>query len=279
MLVNNILEEKSFQFTEDKPSMISRSSEIADLNDIVDYCNSIQEKVEYTYDLYDVYVQRDVTLVDCLYAGIGDIKEDDKRLIMEMLEKKCNSKLNEAYEKSIMISLGEYQGCAHNYSMYLEERRNILSKCSKASEYEAFMHSCFPNSCFAKNILSEMKYIKNFSENAKEITDCLSFLDDEAITLYKKYRTDLKTAMDIISGKLRKCSPESSSHLSEVLFTFEYDECLNGENIAREKEVECSPHLKLIRGDSNLRIYFQWCDKDVGEGEKVLIGRIGRHPY
>ena len=63
MLVNNILEEKSFQFTEDKPSMISRSSEIADLNDIVDYCNSIQEKVEYTYDLYDVYVQRDVTLV------------------------------------------------------------------------------------------------------------------------------------------------------------------------------------------------------------------------
>ena len=43
-----------------------------------------------------------------------------------------------------------------------------------------------------------MKYIKNFSENAKEITDCLSYLDDEAIALYKKYRTDLKTAMDII---------------------------------------------------------------------------------
>ena len=49
--------------------------------------------------------------------------------------------------------------------------------------------------------------------------------------------------------------------------------------MAREKMVVCSPHLKLIRGGSNLRIYFEWCDKDVGNGEKVLIGRIGRHPY
>ena len=25
--------------------------------------------------------------------------------------------------------------------------------------------------------------------------------------------------------------------------------------------------------------YFQWKEEDVGKGEKVLVGRIGRHPY
>ena len=47
----------------------------------------------------------------------------------------------------------------------------------------------------------------------------------------------------------------------------------------REKEVLCEPHLKLIRRDSDLRIYFWWCDDKIGEGQKVLVGHIGRHPY
>ena len=25
--------------------------------------------------------------------------------------------------------------------------------------------------------------------------------------------------------------------------------------------------------------YFQWKEEDVGKGDKVLVGRIGRHPY
>ena len=41
----------------------------------------------------------------------------------------------------------------------------------------------------------------------------------------------------------------------------------------------CEPHLKLINKGFNLRIYFQWKDEEVGRGEKVLVGRIGGHPY
>ena len=114
--------------------------------------------------------------------------------------------------------------------------------------------------------------------NVKEITDNLSVLDDEALKLYKEYHTNLKEAMNILTAKLIECSPDPA-HVSELLFPFMYEEQINGEDVAREKMVVCSPHLKLIRRDSNLRIYFEWCDKDVGKGEKVLIGRIGRHPY
>lgn len=51
------------------------------------------------------------------------------------------------------------------------------------------------------------------------------------------------------------------------------------ESVYHHKSVLCEPHLKLNRPDSDLRIYFQWKDEDVGKGEKVLVGRIGRHPY
>lgn len=46
-----------------------------------------------------------------------------------------------------------------------------------------------------------------------------------------------------------------------------------------KEQVVCHPHFKLIRDDSDLRIYFQWKDSRVGNNEKVLIGRIGRHPW
>ena len=39
------------------------------------------------------------------------------------------------------------------------------------------------------------------------------------------------------------------------------------------------PHFKLIRDDSDLRVYFWWQDDEVGDGKKVLIGRVGRHPW
>lgn len=40
-----------------------------------------------------------------------------------------------------------------------------------------------------------------------------------------------------------------------------------------------NPHTKLIRRDSDLRIYCYWKDERIADGSKVLIGRIGRHPW
>lgn len=37
--------------------------------------------------------------------------------------------------------------------------------------------------------------------------------------------------------------------------------------------------MKLIRPDSDLRIYFFWFDDEIEKEEKVLIGHIGGHPY
>ena len=247
MRVSNVLVEESFQFTEDKPDMLYRGMEIDSLDKVADYCKSIDEKIKFSDDLYEIQVQNEVSLCEYLYASKGAGSDDDRRRLLEMLSKKCQYKTDENGDVEIQ-------------------------------EYEDFMHSCFPNSHFAKDIIREMRYIKDFPQNAKEITENLSVLDDEALKLYREHHANLNVAMDILTAKLIECSPDPA-HVSELLFPFEYEECMNGEIVAREKAVACSPHLKLIRKDSDLRIYFEWCDKDVGNGEKVLIGRIGRHPY
>lgn len=89
---------------------------------------------------------------------------------------------------------------------------------------------------------------------------------------------DLKEAMDILSAKLLVCSGDAS-HRQFLYFSFTYDQVFEGKTVAREKDIMCEPHLKLINKGFNLRIYFQWKDEEVGRGEKVLVGRIGGHPY
>ena len=93
-----------------------------------------------------------------------------------------------------------------------------------------------------------------------------------------QYRNNLKEAERILTSMLLECS-DDPNHREHLWFPFTYVEMLDGETVKREKAVLCEPHLKLIRRDSDLRIYFWWCDDKVGKGEKVLVGHIGRHPY
>lgn len=60
-------------------------------------------------------------------------------------------------------------------------------------------------------------------------------------------------------------------HRDSLWFSFTYEDL--------HTDIRCEPHMKLIREDSDLRIYFYWKDNKIAEGKKVLIGRIGRHPW
>ena len=278
MQISNILVEESFHYTEDKINMACRGEEIDALDIIADYCVNVKEKVEYTDAIWEIPVEEGISLMQYLYEKRGVIREDDFRRLEEIFSKKFRCISLEDRDRRILVSLGEYENSSSNIQEYIGKRRSILSTVTDIQEYAEFMESCFPNSCFAEDIVDEMKFIDNFPQNVKEITDSLSVLDDEAIELYTKYRSNLKIAMDILSSKLVECAPDPK-HAKDLLFTFAYEEIVDGKNEAKKKQVECSPHLKLIHPGSNLRIYFFWRDKNVGEGKKVLIGRIGRHPY
>lgn len=284
MYINNIFLEESLHYTEQKPSFWDRSNEIADLDEIAEYCKHNEEKILYDDEkIWYEEIEKGMQFCDWLFSGEEKGREDDRRMFLEILDKK--SKAIEGTKlcgikstNNIYLSLGEYAESVSNEKEYIACRRDILSEITDVEEYEEFMHSCFINSCFAENILQEMRHIEDFAMHTKEITKNLAVLNDEAIDLYNQYHDNLKEAMDILSAKLLECSGDAN-HRKFLFFPFTYEEVFEGETVAREKEIMCEPHLKLINKHSNLRIYFQWKDEQVGRGEKVLVGRIGGHPY
>ena len=287
MQVINALIEQSFEYTAKKESLAVRRDEIGDLMEVIAYCqdDAVKEPLEYRETLWDMCVEEGITFTDWLYGG-GAGSDDDRRRMLEALSKKGLIESDRdwsVYEDSklrkINISLGGFPACVSIVKEYVQERREILSSIKKVMDYEAFMQSCFINSRFAKGILSEMKHISNFSDNTKEITKALGVLNDYAVKLYQQYSNRLEEAMRILSAKLqRECAPDPK-HAEELIFTFTYSENIEGDKVSRTKDVECSPHLKLLHPGSNLRIYFYWCDDAIEDGKKVLVGRIGRHPY
>ena len=287
MQVINSLIEKSFEYTSEKENLILRRDEIGDLMEVVAYCQNevVKEPLEYQETIWETHVQEGITFSEWLYGG-GIGNDEDRRRLLEALSKKEMIPSNRERPvietlnlKNINISLGEFQSCVSKVEEYVHERREILSSIKNVTDYEAFMQSCFINSCFATGILSEMKHIANFPDRTKEITKALGILNDNAVELYQKYSNQLEEAMRILSIRLRReCAPDPK-HSNDLIFTFTYSEQIEGKTVARIKNVECSPHLKLLHSGPNLRIYFYWCDVTIGEGKKVLVGRIGRHPY
>lgn len=285
MQVINALIEQSFEYTAKKKNLAVRRDEIGDLMEVIAYCqdDAVKEPLEYRETLWEMCVEEGITFTDWLYGG-GAGSDDDRRRMLEALSKKGLIESDRdwsVYEDSklrkINISLGGFPACVSIVKEYVQERREILSSIKKVMDYEAFMQSCFINSRFAKGILSEMKHISNFSDNTKEITKALGVLNDYAVKLYQQYSNRLEEAMRILSVKLqRECAPDPK-HTEELMFT--YSENVEGDQVPRTKDVECSPHLKLLHPGSNLRIYFYWCDDAIEDGKKVLVGRIGRHPY
>lgn len=287
MQVINALIEQSFEYTVKKESLAVRRDEIGDLMEVIAYCqdDAVKEPLEYRQALWETCVEEGITFADWLY-GSGTGSDDDRRRMLEAISKKGLVESDRdwsVYEtselKRINIALGKFQASISTVKEYVQKRRAILSSIKKVTDYEAFMQSCFINSRFAKGILSEMKHISNFSDNTKEITKALGVLNDYAVKLYQQYSNRLEEAMRILSVKLqRECSPDPK-HSEELIFTFTYSDNIEEDKVLRTKDIECSPHLKLIHPGSNLRIYFYWCDDAIEEGKKVLVGRIGRHPY
>lgn len=279
MQIDNCLKIESFQYTSDKSNMLVRSDEIWDLFEVDRYCKNINEQIRLDGELWNIEVEEGICFADWLYLKSGQGNDELRRIFGEFISKgMLTLDDNPERREYIGISLGVYGNLIHNLHDYVNRRRELLTQIKNPTEFVGFMHSCFQNSIFADDILQEMKNIKSFPQHVNEIVKNLSILNDEAIELFENYQDNLKMAMDILSAKLIECSPDPK-HEDILRFSFSYEKDVDGILMKKNKMITCSPHLKLIHPGSNLRIYFQWKDEDVGQNEKVLIGRIGSHPY
>lgn len=278
MEISNRLVEESLRYTGKKICLTERITELEELQKVSLYCKAWKEKLMYTSQLWEEKIEPDTTVAELLYGNEPVFDEDGRRFFQEMLEKSWQEvEDNPEGTVELLCSLGQYTNAAADMEQYIELRQKCLDEIRDPKEYTEFMRSCFPHSIFAEGVDEEFLHIKDFAAKRREITKCLVVLDKEAIDLYLKYYKNIKVAMDYLTSKLNTCAPDG--HDEKVSFTFEYEiedgDCV----IKKKKEVNCSPHLKLIRDNSDLRIYFRWKDDEVAGGNKVLIGRVGRHPW
>ena len=277
--IDNHLYERRFQYNPNTLNyMEERETELLNLQEIGDYCRGNDESLLCDLNnFYSTEVEPGVSLSDWVFTNQGTGSHDARSLLLYMLDS-IKEFVGEG-DGEILISLGVYEDCASTVDEYKEKRRAFLAKMKNAEEFAAFMGSCFQNTVFSDNIISSMKKIPRFRECVGEIVFNLALLNDCAVKIYEKHNFNASEAMKELSARALECTGDPA-HKAFLKFPFSY---LDGENDIEErwqiKEIECSPHMKLIRRDSNLRIYFYWFDGSIGEGEKVLIGHIGAHPY
>ncbi len=158
---------------------------------------------------------------------------------------------------------------------YLALRRHLLCEIQNPVNFSAFMPTCFPDIVFSVDIETGLRGIKRFQQ--KEIRTAivhdLSVLNDTALDIYRRCHPNIELAYQALRGQLLDCSPDKASHNKDLTFFFPHSD---GRGV---RPALCSPHTKLLRRDSDLRIYFSWENSAIGDDSKILVGHIGKHPY
>lgn len=254
------------------------------LSDIFEYISAFERKesIFYNEDIFDQYILENCTVAQCFYCEEDDELGEEKRLLAELIGRM--SGYEEIAEPSSNIGIEFYplpeekKPCFRSIcglKDYLKQRRLILAELVSPLEFSTFMPTCFANSVFSDNILIGLKKIPDFDEMLvrKSIVEDLSVLNDYALEIYNEYYPDFKAMYQALDAKVLSAGPDPK-HKKKLEFAFTYTD---GDD-TQTKMICCSPHTKLLRKNSNLRIYFYWKDDDVAPN-KVLIGHIGGHPY
>lgn len=255
------------------------------LSEVVTYIHDLGEPIYGQNDLYAQKILQNTPIYSFYERDEEDPFNDVKQSVILSLQGMRSEENGEEFDDEIGLqfyAVENPQGApvrrAANIGQHLAQRRDILVGCTSCQKFSVFMKTCFPDIIFAEDIEKGIHGISDFGQSAVRtaIVHDLGVLNDEAVAIYKKHHPRVEEMFRELSAKGVECSPDKPGNRKYLMFSFSYP--ADGEE-NQIKDVYCSPHTKLIRKNSNLRIYFAWNDAAVGAGEKVLVGHIGRHPY
>lgn len=255
------------------------------LNEVVAYLHDLDEPVYGQDDLYSQEILQGTPIYSFYERDEKDPLNDEKQMVILSLQGMFHEGEDEKFDEEIGLQfytienpVEEPSRQAAGRGQYLARRRDILADCTTCQEFSFFMKTCFPDIIFAEDIEEGIRGIPDFRQPCvrEAIVHDLGVLNDEGLSIYEKHYPQFEKMFKELSVKVLDCSPDKPENRKYLTFSFSYS-LDSGET--QIKAVFCSPHTKLIRRDSDLRIYFDWQDADVGAGQKVLVGHIGGHPY
>lgn len=245
------------------------------------------EQIFYSTTLFDSKIN-DQELGNWLFLGEESI---EKQLLLRFLTQDCendDTKFNQLYNSNEEDPIG---GLSIFSDEILEKpnhidmirsiddnkkiRINVLSKTTNSFDFVKGLEQTFNRLFISDNVYRSIRHFNPISKHVKELIRHLSIIDDFAMEFYNDYKKQGHTqALRLLGSKGIACSPEGDPERVKRFLTFEFIDIKNN-----QIKVECAPHSKLYRPDSDYRIYFEWNDGKLNGRPDILIGHIGSHPY
>lgn len=150
------------------------------------------------------------------------------------------------------------------------------------SELFEWKRKCFPELLFSEDSFGNNNkgFGTNFQKDVfeklyKQTVDCLIALNNQTNELI---RLDVSNRISTLQTSLSniECSGKGSNEDREYKKKVYTIKEVNGEKTQVECEIICTPHFKLIRRDSNFRIYFSWGNDKI-QAQKFIIVKVGSH--
>ena len=175
------------------------------------------------------------------------------------------------------LDLGEEEAAIHSKEELLKYYQDSAYELETFSDLFDWKNRCFPNLLFTEDSFgnnhmafhnaSEPEYADLLSQTLQ----CLTVLNNDRIVYHAMEISEaLPSIQTVLSGI--SCTGKGGNE------TQKYKKKVLAVKIDSQTEhtIPCHPHFKLIRGDSDYRIYFSWGNKDIKENTFIVV-KVGSH--
>lgn len=285
---------------------------VSDMRDIC-YNNTKENIFQCHEDIFSCLVYQNTNIIDfaanhlnfdeqVVFFSIFGNTSNTFKCSLDELRDKCRYDVDEKEVNSMLLlnslsiddpvspsQFDKYE-VIFNHQSWVTLRRQILGNHPGSSE--KFIDECrlyFPNLHFHDNCVSSLEEDNYLECIPRKIVYYLSALNDSFKMIREKHKDRENDANSILEDFSGHCCLDEAGSLqgdpkTKYLrkFVFGY----NDNNVKKQIEMECEPHLKIESHDKNYsgrisapfhpRIYFHFGQQYV-EGGKILIGSIGPH--
>lgn len=197
------------------------------------------------------------------YNDVDDIDLSDYHNQLVSMEKDNDLNVN---DKRLIF---DKESLIHNY-------QDIALNLLNFSELFDWKKKCFPRLLFTEDSFGINKNpfnssILRFNELFNKTVQCLTELNNKIDELITK---DISERIVILQASLNNISCSGKGNNETQMF--EKKVYVIFQNSRSDYTISCTPHFKLIRNDSNYRIYFSWGNNNIRE-KSFIITKIGGH--
>lgn len=262
-------------------------ADLEHLSDVIDYLKEY-ENIRIPNEFYE---KKDTH--GKLYSDfISEFMSDASRLFLSVMREQvsCEKSYQEIYdtEEMALVVFEENDCCEINPAIciYHTEKRTcndryipsditkayryyLEKNCSDYTDYSNRAASCFPDIVFHDKAFQKADKLGKFDGVAKELTRHLTALNDVAYLLYTQYGAE-ETLSRLQSQCHIYCSGKGRNEPHDYRIDMVYQE--------KTYTLNCQPHTKLFRKNTDQRIYFCWGLDEINK-HAIIVVQIGDHFY